>query len=273
MNGRIMSDLVTAGNLAHMALWLASAGTWCLAACRAFQGRPLLESVPREPSPWSSWAIGLAFPVSIIVQIVVAESSPGIDPISLKAVELGCLMKVAELAVLMGLLALGTPIRAIDFGLNRGTAGRDIAIGFAGFLAAWLPVFAVNIAVGLTGYRKEGEVHPYFKVLEASPGVLTVVWLVLAAVVLAPLAEELLYRVIIQGWLETRLSPRIAILFVSAWFAAIHSREGRPDAIPLFPLALTLGYVYYRRHSLLATFTMHAAFNAANLALALMTGG
>jgi membrane protease YdiL (CAAX protease family) len=82
----------------------------------------------------------------------------------------------------------------------------------------------------------------------------------------------LLYRVVIQGWLESRITPRAAIIFVSILFAAIHSESGRPDALPILPLALILGYVYHRRHSLLAAFTLHATFNAANLALALMTG-
>lgn len=266
-----MSDLETAGNLANLALCLGSAGAWCLAGYRAIRGQPLLEPMPREPSPWSSWAIGLAFPISVIVQGVVFYSSPGVAAISLEAVKRACLMNLLEAVVLMGLLALGTPIRAVDFGLNRGTTGRDVASGLIGFVAAWLPVVAVNLAIYHAGYRGKDEVHPFFKILEASPGAATIGWIVLGAVILAPLTEELLYRVIIQGWLETRLSPWLAILFVSVWFAAIHSQDGRPDAIPLFPLALTLGYVYYRRRSLLATFTMHAAFNAANLGLALMT--
>jgi len=267
MNGRIMSDLETAGNLANAALCLGSAGVWCLAAYRAIRGQPLLKSIPRDPSPWSSWAIGLAFPISVVAVSLKNKSHPEVLSIPLEAVKITCLTNVLEAVVLMGLLAFGTPIRAADFGLNRGTTAGDIAAGLLGFVAAWLPVVAVNLAIYHAGFRSEGDVHPFFKILEGP----TIGWIVFGAVILAPLTEELLYRVIIQGWLETRLSPWIAILFVSIWFAAIHSNEGRPDAIPLFPLALTLGYLYYRRHSLLATFTMHAAFNAANLILALLT--
>jgi len=40
--------------------------------------------------------------------------------------------------------------------------------------------------------------------------------------------------------------------------------------LPLVPLALILGYVYYRRHSYLSVVLLHALFNGANLWLALI---
>jgi len=264
-----MSDFATPGNLVTLGLCSLSAALWCLIGVRAALGHSPLAMQPREPCPWSSWAVGLAFPVSLLVQQIVIESAP-VGDLSVERVQRGCLASVAEAAVLMGLLALGTTIRASDFGLNRRTAIADIAIGIGGFLAAWLPVWGVNLAVFLAGFREEDQVHPYFKILEASPGTATLGWMVLGAVILAPLVEELLFRVVIQGGLESRISPRAALLFVSIMFASIHSLDGRPDALPLFPMAFILGYIYYRRHSLLAVFTMHALFNATFLMLALM---
>jgi hypothetical protein len=108
------------------------------------------------------------------VQAIVLGTPPLDNPISLETVKRACLMNVAEGAVLMGLLALGTPIRAADFGLTRGTAVHEVGVGLLGFLAAWLPVNAVNIAVYLGGLREEGEVHSFFKILEAAPGAETV---------------------------------------------------------------------------------------------------
>jgi membrane protease YdiL (CAAX protease family) len=51
-------------------------------------------------------------------------------------------------------------------------------------------------------------------------------------------------------------------------FAAVHRL---PDAIPLLPLALVLGYVYQQRRSFLSIVLLHMLFNAANLILAVLT--
>jgi uncharacterized protein len=172
----------------------------------------------------------------------------------------------------MGLLAIWTPIRRRDFGLCLSGMTADLRIGLLGFLAALLPVYGVNFAVYWFGLREEGVKHPLFVALEEHPGAELLGWVGLAAVVLAPLAEELLYRVILQGWLQTHLTPRSAILFVAILFALVHFESGRPDHLPLLPLALILGYVYYRRHSYLTVVFLHALFNATNLAFAVLFG-
>ena len=73
-----------------------------------------------------------------------------------------------------------------------------------------------------------------------------------------------MYRVILQGWLESWLPPWTAIVISSALFCAGH---GYPDSLALGPLALTLGYVYHRRRSYLTVVVTHAAFNAVMLLL------
>ena len=73
---------------------------------------------------------------------------------------------------------------------------------------------------------------------------------------------------ILQGWLQSRIEPAWAIFAVAVLFAFVH---GWPDSLPLIPLSLILGYVYYRRHSYLAVVMLHLLFNATNLALAVLT--
>jgi membrane protease YdiL (CAAX protease family) len=92
-----------------------------------------------------------------------------------------------------------------------------------------------------------------------------VFWIVLSAAFLAPLTEELLYRVLLQGWAQSHLAPWQAIVASSFVFVAQHSMS---DWLPLLPLALILGYVYHRRRSYLAVVVLHALFNGVMLALA-----
>lgn len=174
-----------------------------------------------------------------------------------------------EVAVFLGLLSIGGAIRPSDLGISRDRWLGDLAVGGLGFLAAWGPVMLINFAIGRLGWRSEGAEHPFLLILKGSQGIEAAIWIAIAVVILAPLAEELLYRVIVQGWLESQISPRVALLFVAILFSAVHSSDGRPDALPLLPLALVLGYVYQRRHSYLAVVVLHALFNATNLAIAL----
>jgi membrane protease YdiL (CAAX protease family) len=85
--------------------------------------------------------------------------------------------------------------------------------------------------------------------------------------VLAPLVEELIYRVVLQTWLQKIAPPREALIAVAIIFAAVHRL---PDALPLLPLALILGYVYQQRRSFLTIVLIHMLFNAVNLILALL---
>jgi len=64
-----------------------------------------------------------------------------------------------------------------------------------------------------------------------------------------------------RGWFAA-----LPILISSTCFAAMHLGNG-PDPIPIFILALALGYLYQRTHRLLPSITLHAMLNATSLAI------
>jgi len=91
------------------------------------------------------------------------------------------------------------------------------------------------------------------------------VYIGLFAVVLAPVAEEFIFRGMLFPFVKQLGFPQLAWFGVSGLFALIHL-----DAaifIPLFFLALTLTWLYERTGNLLAPIAAHALFNAANLAM------
>ena len=210
--------------------------------------------------------------------------------------------------------------------------------------------------------------HMIIDLLRQDGTVLTWMLCVVAAVVVAPVVEEFLFRLVLQGWLEaaehdrrrSRLRPLIRgarpIIVSSVLFAAIHFRQAEPaadpdqirmallfqigwsvmvvgytvaylgcrgfdltaadlgidfrrvksdvglglvalltvacpvcalqavlqffrktfwpgmvpDPIPLFFLALALGFLYYRTHRLLPSIVLHMAFNGTALLLWLL---
>jgi len=135
---------------------------------------------------------------------------------------------------------------------------HHLAVGLTVGLAAMLPTALLGSM--LAPDRDPGESHILLRTLQGK-GWDYLAPIILAAAVLAPLLEELLFRVILQGWLADSVQ-KLAIPLTAGIFALIH---GSSDAALLVPLALSLGFLYEYRRSYLEVVAAHAAFNAANL--------
>lgn len=83
------------------------------------------------------------------------------------------------------------------------------------------------------------------------------------AVVLAPVAEEFIFRGLLYPFFKQLGHPRLALIGVSIAFAVIHLDAA--TFMPLFVLALALTWLYELTDSLWAPITAHALFNATNL--------
>ncbi|HYN69833.1 MAG TPA: type II CAAX endopeptidase family protein [Candidatus Eisenbacteria bacterium] len=106
----------------------------------------------------------------------------------------------------------------------------------------------------------------------------------LAGAVIAPVAEEVLFRgVAVTAWARTA-GPRAAIVWSALLFAAAHVlplsgetfSQGAALAVVAalgrMPVALALGWLYLRSGTLWASIGLHAAFNAALIILAESAG-
>ncbi len=101
------------------------------------------------------------------------------------------------------------------------------------------------------------------KLLTDAKSIWTVVYLGVFAVVIAPVAEEFIFRGMLFPFVKRLGFPKLAWFGVSFLFALIHLNA--PTFVPLFALALALTWLYDRTDNLLAPITAHALFNAANL--------
>lgn len=193
--------------------------------------------------------------------------------------------------------------RRADLGFVSRSPVRDIGIGFGAFLLVTPLVMLASFAAQMVF---EGNKHQLEKMLRAEPGQDEFVILALiSAVVLAPLAEEFVFRGVIQGWLRRvylgrheveasldpiesdveaaspRFSPKsglpierlMPIVITSAFFGILHFDQ-MPAPIPIFLLSLALGALYEWTESLVPSIVLHALFNAFNtVALLLMIRG
>ncbi len=133
-------------------------------------------------------------------------------------------------------------------------------------LAAW---FGATLLSGLIATLLEAmgmDVTP--EVADQAIAVVEPWVVVLALVILAPIAEEVFFRgIAFNAWLRER-GRRWAFIGSSALFALIH--VSLVSLIPIFLLGLVLAWVYQRRQSLLAPIVLHATINGISVAIALL---
>ncbi|MEK6257965.1 MAG: CPBP family intramembrane glutamic endopeptidase [Planctomycetota bacterium] len=168
--------------------------------------------------------------------------------------------------LLVALLVGNSRLSAGDFGLKWQPLASQLRDGWFGFKLAILPM-AVTMAL-TTPLRTHDMQNPLLRLLADDPEYVTLALIVFIAAVIAPLSEELIFRVILQGSLTTVMPARLVIPIVAVAFSAVH---GPVDGLALLPLALVLGSIFHRRHSYLAVVVIHGLFNATMLALALLT--
>lgn len=247
----------------------AGVAVWGLVFRRIADKRPVLQSTAGEPPRWNALVIaGLVFWVGWqLFTRILAEFQPARDGVDLSAVQATCAINAVVVVVFLFLTSNAGKERLRSFGVHADRASENLGIAVLAFLASFPAVLLV--AVLTQGLRSEERMHPFLKLLAEDQSAGVVVWLALAVIVAAPVAEELVFRVILQGSLRSKLPAAAAIAVSSLLFAGVH---GFPDSIALIPLAVILGYVFEKRRSFLAVVAIHALFNATNLAMMLLQG-
>jgi membrane protease YdiL (CAAX protease family) len=129
--------------------------------------------------------------------------------------------------------------------------------------AVWLLQYLSVLALTRLGWPPEEQVA--VALISGARSWWMRIYLGVFAVVLAPVAEEFIFRGVLYPFVKQLGSPRCAWFGISALFALIHLDAG--TLVPLFVLALALTWLYEKTDNLLAPITAHSLFNVANLIL------
>lgn len=262
-------------------LVLASAVTWGRLLRSARSGHPVLGHHDGQPRPWPAWLLPLTVLCWLVLPPLLSSPLPklSLNPqasFDAAAARDAIVHNCVALAVLFGVLVALVQLAGTDrigsepspITPGPGPWSRQLATGAIGFLACVLPT---TMALFLTTpLRSAEDLHPLLKLLEIDPNPITRVAIIVSAVVLAPLVEELAFRVIVQRSLLRWCPPAAAIFLTALAFAMVHPTW--PDRIALLPLALILGITYHRSGSYLAVVVTHLLFNATNVTLVLWQG-
>jgi membrane protease YdiL (CAAX protease family) len=163
----------------------------------------------------------------------------------------------------------------------RYTSGRDLLLA--------LGVLVLARCVGILGYVLLSPIlgSPQSSLLQelrlttdlsrlSSADALALGLIVIRACLLSPLAEELLFRGALFGWVRRRLPALSTILLVTVPFAAIHTyvpfslQTQLPLFFNIFLGGIAVAWVRERTGSSLNTFVMHAVNNSLMLVVAYM---
>lgn len=314
-------------NTLAILLVVGSIAIWLFVLSRLMSGRPLLETEPRRPVPWQAIDLLVVLLIYLFTQVTCLQlaarwmQASDVPVTAVSPQNLAASLLANTVANLLVMLLSITYLRLRcgptvgDLAFLPWRPGTDLPLGLLAFVAAFAPVFAIQaLATQLIPYE-----HPIQDLLTriASPRMLLLC--VVSAVFAAPLAEEFLFRVLLQGWMEsivlrgrgepepavpsppaatvvdavtaasiassnpyqspapashpiepirTGVHPRLMvapIVFSSLAFALVHFSNG-PAPIPLFVLALVLGYLYQKTHRIWPSVVVHACLNAWSIA-------
>jgi membrane protease YdiL (CAAX protease family) len=145
-------------------------------------------------------------------------------------------------------------------------AGRALLTGLGWGVVAWL---ASSTVIVIAAYVLDQlGIPPEPQTAEIAIEVLDPWLVIIAVVIIAPIAEEAFFRgVVFNAWLR-EAGRRWAFFGSAALFAAIHL--SLLSLLPIFVLGLGLAWIYDRTKSLLAPIAMHATVNGISVALALL---
>lgn len=253
-------------------LCVSSFGAWTrLFSPRGEDPEGLFPRVFTAPPPLPRSVVGLALislglfllgPLQELVQAILDLPAQE-GELTLRGVQTACAFDLLLTAAL-GAALVGSRADLRACGLRWDEPARDASDAVLGFRLAIGPVFVVLFLSAGIGLRTEEPEHEFLRLLTVDGSLVNWLWISATAVIAAPLAEELVFRVLVQGWLENKLPPLAAIGCSSVLFCTVHRF---PDSLGLVPLALVLGWVQFRRRSYIAVVLIHALFNAVNLLL------
>jgi membrane protease YdiL (CAAX protease family) len=149
--------------------------------------------------------------------------------------------------------------------------GRDLpkAIGLGALaVGIFLPVGwgLMNISViVMQKFGIEPSLQLAMQALKNSSSPMELIAMGIATIILAPIAEETLFRGVLYPVIKQHGFPRAALWGTSLVFALIHRNVA--TFVPLLLLALLLVWLYEKTDNLLAPIAAHATFNAVNFAM------
>jgi len=170
----------------------------------------------------------------------------------------GAVFSFLLIAFLLSFLIVRSQNPLDFFGLRGVGLGDNLKAACWGLLAALPAIYFIH-SLCLLLMGADAKPQPLLQFLAENSSLQDRLLLILTAVVIAPIAEELIFRGYIFGVLRRYAGRWWAMVISASVFAAIHAHI--PSLAGLFALAVALTLVYEEAGSLWAPILMHSLFN------------
>jgi len=247
-------------------------GTWLLRTSLGIKA--LADSVPRRNNmpiylpfiPLFIWFGAVSVTISITRKLLPDLQdwqSAFLDNLIL------CIGAIAGIAVIIFLARASFAQRLKGFGLNAKTIHKDFFAAIVNLLSVWPLLMLMIILTLFFGQLIWGndfhlQKHQELESITAHPQLPVRVLIIVTAVAIAPVFEEMLFRGLFQTMFRSFLGrPWLSIIISSGLFATFHANVGHWPA--LFVLAICLGYSYEKSGSLFRPIFIHCLFNATTI--------
>ncbi|TWT83260.1 CAAX amino terminal protease self- immunity [Planctomycetes bacterium CA13] len=288
----VLGAVVIAGFVAAIVLWTGVIRSY-FGSEIAFS-ESILPVEPRQVPFWRVFDFLFAFGLSLVLTILIQgifisqgwierfEPDESIPLQTLVASLVGqSLSGLLVVGVTLAWLRLIRPDAVKQLGFDW--KASDMQLGFRASAMLIPPTLLISSAVSyLVPYH-----HPVMESLEKSPSIGIFAILFVGTAIIAPLVEEFLFRVLMQGSLQ-QLADSIAnnddtvidreetpsphwtprsywpIVVTSVIFALMHFGQGAAP-IPLFVLSLGLGFLYRQTGRITPSLVVHCVLNGFSL--------
>ena len=200
-------------------IWIICGGlvSWARAGVKLLRGEALAPWQPRREVPWALLDLLVVIGANLVAAVLVATAlvqlgwrleatGAALAPGDLKVQALAnSLIPVLGMGAGLAFVVFHTGTNARDLGWSREHWVADLKLGLTAFVMLAPLVFAVQ-AVLVQFWESK---HPLMEMFKNAPQDQVLFGLlVLTAVVVAPVFEELLFRVLLQGFLERVFAGR-----------------------------------------------------------------
>jgi membrane protease YdiL (CAAX protease family) len=237
--------------------------------------RQILQSRPwtvNELIPMFFVPFALSLGVSLAVAAVNHFSVTG-EAVSLRAMFIlhTLAFHVSIIVVVLGMSKARNFSFATAFGVEQGKLLSNIWKGMIGYAAATplISLSAVTADYFLDKAWYAPEAQTPVMLLTGPEPIWIKIYVIFAAILVVPVAEELLFRGAAFPALSKLFGALSSAILLSALFAASH--QNMYALAPLFTMAAATTFAYMITGSIIVPITMHASFNAVNILLLYLT--
>lgn len=179
--------------------------------------------------------------------------------------------------------ALPSPlgIRRLGLSVIDGRFLANLGIGVIACLLVVPSVFAIMQIItfisAMLGHPPPPIAHNMLHDLRNADAQNARLMLLAAAIIVAPIFEEIVFRGVLHSVIRNTLGDRrrwITIFLTAGVFTLVHlsAIPWKPALIAIFVLGIAFSWLYERTGSLLPSMLVHIAFNAANCVIVMMFG-